>query len=68
MHAPLMILARIQYKDGSIHEKQMKEKMSEIAEMLHESAEILSREDENSEKGIIGRAAMKSYKELLKTL
>lgn len=64
LHAPLLLLAKNEFKCGTLPAEKLKERMMEPMKLLKESAHILSREDPASPEGIIGQVAVQSLQEL----
>ncbi|CAH2093115.1 unnamed protein product [Euphydryas editha] len=68
LHAPLMYLARSEFRAGLIKQDKLKERLQEPLQCLSDAARILSREDPQSPEGITGNIALHSMEELKASL
>lgn len=64
MHAPIIMLTRNLYNTGSIDKNDLKAKLQEAIDLLRQSSQILMLEPENSNEGMLGRAAQQAYQQL----
>lgn len=64
MFSPMMILSKRKLKKGVFNKTQSNEGILKASIILKEAADILIREDESSEMGMMGRNAMNDYEEL----
>lgn len=68
LHAPLMCMARNEYRAGAITQEQLKERLQEPVKCLEDAARILLREDPHSPEGITGLIASQSLAQLKASL
>ncbi|XP_058819092.1 SET domain-containing protein SmydA-8 [Topomyia yanbarensis] len=64
LHAPLILLAQSAFSRGTLEGASLKEKLTEAADILKESAEILEWEDASTPEGILANVAKQSIVQL----
>lgn len=68
LHAPIVMLAQSQYRQGVLDGNPLKEKLSEAALMLQECSSILEWEDPYSPEGILANVAKQSMEQLRESI
>lgn len=64
LHAPLLLLARNQYKTDVINEEQLRKKIDEALGLLEQSATILSLEPPSTSEGALAQMARQQFEQL----